>query len=457
MDNLYSPLIEVDAKGSLIPGAAKYFEWVGDDAVFTFRDDLRTIDGYPITAQDAAFSLKRIIKLTQNTHGNLKDLLCPNHVIESVSDDCPGIEVKDGKLILKPGGRKPFLFPMLAAIDFAVVPEKSVDLSTLKIKDYRNTSGPFYVSEDAGSGRLTLQANPLHYNFSAKMPQEIKLIPMDKSNPSSSLDALLQGNVDFVTLIDAATPQDVMQFHKEHASQFNLFRTMDFRNILISFTERGRSVFSREQRIHIGRQVRALFKQHIETSLAYKPSEQFFPVFGEGGLSDEQLSQVRTAFSEASEIQFDGKGVTAPIVRLALEKEFQEILSQVLPGITVRAGRNPTFENYAGREKEMPLLFIAGPDTSFMEDIGLISYSMNAGYLYIAKPDQKKWLADYQNIGDKSERIAKLNQLHFHTIKEAIVIPIAVAPYVALISKDWNMGFSPVYAENKLWRISKND
>lgn len=297
LENIFSPLIEMDVHGSVTSGVASMFEWQGDEAVLTIRDSLVTVDGLPITAQDAEFSLKRLLVLTGNTHGNIQDLLCADKPLKSVDEPCQGIESRGNQLILRPGRRKPFLFPMLAAIDFAVIPRRSVNPETLAIIDFRNTSGPYYVAADAGGGYITLKANPQHYHYNDRIPQNIKLVPMDPDDPNSSLSALEHGEIDALTTIDAATPEAVLQFHNSRADRFNLHQTLNIRNIMLTFTEYGRKIFTPEVRRCIGQTIRHEFLKHVSDSLAYKPEVQFFPVVGEGGLSASQLAALKHAFT----------------------------------------------------------------------------------------------------------------------------------------------------------------
>lgn len=451
LEQVLSPLIEMDIHGAVTSGVASRFEWIGDEAVLTIRKDLVTVDGYQITAEDAEISLKRLLVLSGNTHGNLQELLCRGKALTSLADDCAGIEVRGNQIILKPGRRAPFLFPMLAAIDFAVIPARSIDQKTLKITDYRNTSGPYYVSADAGNGRVTLSANPKHYHYNDRMPKEFTFEPMDKTKPNSSLEALSKGEVDVITTIDAATPETVLQFHKKHANEFTLHRTQDIRNILVAFSERGQQLFSSEQRRCLGRKIREAFTAQTAESLAYKTGVQFLPIFGEGGLSKNQLSQLAQSFQEASDCPKSGAGYTATLVRLALHDEFQAILTNILPGLILNVGKNPAFVDYSSKPNEMPILAIAGPDTGFLEDIGLISYSMNAGYFNIAKKDRSAWLATYGKLEKKEDRIALLNKLHFDALMDPVIVPLAMAPYVALVPKDWDPGLSTLFANCQLW------
>ena len=456
VETIFSPLVEMDVHGSVAPGVATKFEWVGTDAVFTIRENLTTIDGYKITAEDAALSLKRLLVLTGNTHGNIQDLLCHGKKLHSIHDVCDGIAVSGNKLILRPGTQKPFLFPMLAAIDFAVIPARSIDEKSLAIIDYRNTTGTYYVSEDAGGGHITLKANPRHYHYDSQMPLEVKLVPMEKSNPTSSLSALERGDVDIVTTGDAATPEQMLQFHLRTGGKFSLHTSMDIRNVIAVFTERGRELFTPQQRLWIGKKLREAFLKYSDGTLAYKPTKQFFPVFGEGGLSDAQLRELDHAYESVPEMkQLKGKGLRVNIARLALRSVFDQMLQEILPGIEVVDGPPPAFVDYSNDPKGPPVFSISGPDTGFLEDIGLLSYSMAAGFFPIPKAEQNRWLSDYGNQMRKEDRIASLNRIHFASLMDPVIVPLAVAPFVALSNQDWDMQLSKLFANFLLWQIKK--
>jgi len=186
LENTYSTLVELSPEdASVQKGVAESWEWINDELVFTIRKDLKTIDGLPITAQDAEFSLKRLLVKTQNTHGNLKDLVCGAASIKSIDVVCEGLRSSENKLFLKVSGKSIFILPMLSGIDFAIIPKSSVALKTLDIIDYRNTSGPYYVEKDSEEGKIQLVANQNHYHYSKDIPQKIKLVPTSPSNKSN--------------------------------------------------------------------------------------------------------------------------------------------------------------------------------------------------------------------------------------------------------------------------------
>jgi len=92
-------------------------------------------------------------------------------------------------------------------------------------------------------------------------------------------------------------------------------------------------------------------------------------------------------------------------------------------------------------------------DTGFMEDINLISYSINAGFFGISKDSGQKWLADYMGLKDSESRLAALRQLHFKSLENAMAVPLIASPYVAMIRSPWKIGLSELFANNQLWLI----
>lgn len=101
----------------------------------------------------------------------------------------------------------------------------------------------------------------------------------------------------------------------------------------------------------------------------------------------------------------------------------------------------------------MPHAWIASTDTGFMEDINLITYTLNAGLLGLSKAERTSWIADFMATDDKAARIAKLKELHYQALAEPAIVPLVASPYAALVRKPWKMELSELYANNQLWRI----
>ena len=177
LENVFSPLVEISANGSVEKGVADKVEWSGDELKLTIRDNLKTISGKSITADDVVFSLKRLLVLSGNTHGNFKDIVCPGVDIKSTDENCPGIRKEGNSVFLNAKGKKSFILPMLGAIDFAVIPKSSVDPLSLKILDYKETSGPYAVDSDDGNGNIRLIQNPHHYFSTNDVAKEVIFVP----------------------------------------------------------------------------------------------------------------------------------------------------------------------------------------------------------------------------------------------------------------------------------------
>ena len=452
LENIYSPLIELSKdNGTPVAGLAESFKWINGDLHLKIRETAKTIDGKAITAKDVEFSLKRLLVLSENTHGNFKDLICPNETLKNIESDCAGISVKENTVILKPNGEKAFLVPMIAAIDFAIIPKSSVDPVTLKIKDYRNTSGPYYVEADNGNGNIILKANKSHYNYSEKIPQEIVLVPSSVGDEKDSITLFKENKVDFITTIDKLNPEKVISYAEN--SGHSLHSTMNIRTFLLTFTSKGLKKYSLEQRLAIGKKMKNAFHKYYENISGYEKSNQFFPALGDGSLDESESKFVDKLYKETKDVEINNLKLS--IVRLGDINQFSKMLNSEFPNLDLIDGKNaPTFLKYK-TEDEMPDCFISGPDTGFMEDIGLISYSMYAGFFGKNRADGNKWLANYMNILEKKERLIKLKELHMKSLKEAIIVPLVSAPYVALARKSWKIELSQIYANNPLWPIVK--
>ena len=456
LENIFSPLVEMAPKGGkVIAGVAERTYWNKDELHLVIRNDLKTVSGRPITAKDAEFSIKRLMVLPGNTHGDFKELLCGAQGLKSVDDRCEGINVQGNELVLKTttAGRT-FLAPMLTAIDFAIIPRSSVDPQTLKIIDFKNTSGPYYVAKDSASGDIELRANPNHYHYSPLMPQVIQLVPTDVKKIHASLDDFKSDRVDFITTIDADRADDVIAFSRA-VSDGVLYTTMNIRSFVATFTQRGTATFSERERFAIGSRLREAFAKALSGKNGYETSRQFFPSFGDGALDKPVLAKLDEKFQTAGELPKIDR-IKIGLVRIGNVAAFSAPIRAVFPDAEiVEIEKNPDFLKYDS-VGDMPLIAISGPDNGFLEDIGLISYSLNAGFFGMTVPERKAWIQHYMSIEDKDQRLELLRAAHEKALSEAITVPLLVAPYAALARKPWKVGLSTLYANCQLWLIQKN-
>jgi hypothetical protein len=449
LEYIYSPIVEIGKEGELTPAVAESFDWKGDDLHLKIREDLATVSGIKITAADVVFSLKRLLVKTGNTHGDFRTLVCGEKPITNVDDQCPGIVEHGNTIILKAGKRKTFLLPMLAAIDFAIIPRSSVDPKTLQIINYKETSGPYYVETDDGKGHIVLKANPKHFHYSAKMPQTVFLVPTDPKNMTASLSSFKEGKIDFITTIDAARPEHVIDFSRE-VSGAKLHTTMNIRSFVLAFSKRGLAELTPDQRILIGKKVKEAFLKGFKGASGYQESFQYFPSFADGGLSKEAVAEIQEQQAKVGGAV--PKKLKLVVVRLGDKEKFVSMFKDALPEAEIEVGTPPEFTKYDNAE-DVPHMFLAGPDTGFLEDIGLLSYSLSSGLFGMTKPEREKWLAEYMVIPGKEERLEKLRAIHKQVLTEPVIIPLMVAPYVALIKSGWALDFPQYYGNSPLWLI----
>lgn len=228
---------------------------------------------------------------------------------------------------------------------------------------------------------------------------------------------------------------------------------MNIRTFLLTFTPKGLKKYSLGERRSIGKRVKAAFHKYYENISGYEKSNQFFPALGDGSLNEEESKLVDSLYENASSQKISNLKLS--IVRLGDVKQYEPILNEHFDDIKIIDGKNiPAFIKYENYE-DMPDCFISGPDTGFMEDIGLISYSMYGGFFGMNRQEGNKWLADYMKVLNKNKRLEKLRKLHLKSLEEAIMIPLVSAPYVALARKPWKIELSQIYANNPLWPIVK--
>jgi len=454
LENIFSTLVELSPEdASVQKGIAESWEWVNDELVFTIRKDIKTAAGVHLTAEDAEFSLKRVLVKTQNTHGNLKDLVCSAAIIKSIDDTCEGIRSVGNKLFLKISGKSAFILPMLSGIDFAIIPKLSVDIKTLDIIDYRNTSGPYYVEKDSEDGKIELIANQNHYHYSKEMPQKIILVPTDPNNKSEAIGLFKKGLVDLLTTVDAARTEEMFYLNKE-ISNSNLHVTANIRSYQLVFTERGIQELNLEQRIALGRQIKSTVNKVFLELPGYELSNQFYPPYGSGAIDPGRAESYATRTGTLKNLT--AKKILISIIRLGNIDIYKNAIEKDLPIAQVTEGKkSPTFEKYNNID-DMPHAIIAGPDSGFNEDISLISYSLAAGEFGLSTKERELWLSEYVMIPNKESRLKKLKELHEKALASAILIPMFSGPYTALVRAPWTFHFSKIMANDPIWRIKKN-
>lgn len=447
LENVYSPLVEYSSGDELVSGAAASFGWAGGEAVFGMRPGLKTADGRPIDAYDAELSLKRAFIIGGPEQDLLKGLVCGPAPLKKLSDACPGLSVRDGgrTLAMKLPERKPFLFHLLANIPFAVLPRGSFDPATLKITDYRNTSGPYFVASEEPGGFWRLRANPFHYRYSPDMPQTVAAVPLTRyiSN-EEALATLTSGRADYLIIGLVRNPSEKFRFVEENRG-YSASLTQPIRMVYAVFTDRGLKRLSRAERFLIGRKLR---ERYLAGRRMCEAPFQLFRM--EGALSREQLAEVKGLLEGAPETKITKKVQAGWLTRYLFRKE--DGVADILPNLTEPRNSN----GQSGADAAGDDFFLNGGDVGGQDDIGLVSYYMDSEFFDMKPADKKAWLAHYVSVPGKRERAALLRDLQYRTLTEARVLPVALMGYSSVVRAPWKFDSPTMIAGDHFWRLRRS-
>ncbi|MCB9062491.1 MAG: hypothetical protein H6622_13295 [Halobacteriovoraceae bacterium] len=452
LENIYSTLIRLDPKtGEPIPNLAKSFVWDGNNLEITLKNNLKTSSGAVIKPVDVVNSLKRLVILSENTHGRFKAIVCPNLKIEKLADECENLLADDtsNTVTIKTPSRNDFLIPMLAAIDFAIIPTSSIDEQNLSIKDYSNTSGPYFVVSDDGKGGIELKANKDHHLYNKNIPQKVKFIPAGFANYESSLELFKKGQVDFITTIDKKSEHEVYDFSKKYSCSKHT--TMNLRTHSLIFTSKGIKELTLQQRKAIGAEFKRAFNQFYVKSEIYKNTDQFFPAFGEAWLNSDEIKDLENLLKYQGDLPDKQIIINSVRVPNALQAFYEYKKGNMSNIVLIESEAIPSF---SGTDDKVHA-FILGPDTGFLEDISLITYSINSGAFGPQKEMLNNWLSTYMKTPEKTHRIKMLKEMHKRILSNYYTVPLVSVPYVSCVRDNWNLNFSQFYANDPIWQITK--
>jgi hypothetical protein len=91
----------------------------------------------------------------------------------------------------------------------------------------------------------------------------------------------------------------------------------------------------------------------------------------------------------------------------------------------------------------------------FQDEIGLLSFYLGKDFFRLSPAEKEKWFADYLAAPDKLERKNMLRSLHYETLRNAYVIPVALFPYASVARKPWHFNFPEMVAGDHLWRLRR--
>lgn len=448
LDNLYSPLVRMATDGTIEPFLAEHYWWVGNTLHLKIRENFRTVDGWVITAKDAEYSLKRILISDSNAHGNLAMFLCPDARPTSIDSKCAGIDSSDSELMLTVVNAKykPFLLKLLSSMDFGVIPKAACNSSSpqQEILDYRNTTGPYYVSKDDPKGAFVLTANPGHWLNNAGIPQTLEFVPAPYQD---AIPLLREGKVDFISCINVVPSEQFEEFRAEGIANF--FETYPIRKFMVASTHAKLKEFSVAERHAVYQLIRKAFLKD-KGSVGWAPSLDFFPPLGEGALGQSQMEELKKTIEASENTKLHRK------IKLGAGRSQFQFLSSILKeSDQIEVVQIPNMAPFLPADQQ-PDFYVVGTDSAFQESFSLISYNVLAEFVDLSKSESVDWLSRYMSFEDKEERIKMLKDLNFKTLNNGVIGVIGEASYIEVSRKPFRYEGSKFFAGSPLWLIRQN-
>jgi hypothetical protein len=274
------------------------------------------------------------------------------------------------------------------------------------------------------------------------MPQSVQLTPVGLTN---AYEEFLKGKVDLVPLFFfGPEAQDVLS-----SKDYEIHETLPLKVTAIQFSPKAMREFTPQQRAFAGEALGKVYSKLFPKFKA-KPTLEFFQALGAGGLDDDQLEKIRS-IREIKE-----RPIFARPIEVRILKDYVGIISKELkdyPEIKVNAAEIPAIR--LSPEKR-PDMYSVLNDSAWTEDLTLVGYNFGMGFFSLPGLDVEKWMLDFASTSERTNRIKKLNQLHFDLLKTVTLLPIDVSPYYCVIKKPWELNQSNLSANLRLWRIQRN-
>lgn len=441
IENLYSRIVEFDINGDLVCVLCKKF-WIEKDLIyFQFHDNLKTFDGNPISAQDAEFSLKRLIRLNSNTHGNIETFIDVKNT-DSISS-------KENILVLKliKPHYSQFIIPLLASMDFSIIPEKSVrNDKDGEYLDLKNTSGPYYLNEIKQDRSLELRANESSPLYSHEMFKILTIVPVVYGE---GIDSFLDNKIDMLDITYYPGYPQYEKLFSQKIKKFSSHKTILMNIFLLNISPNAIKKFSSAQIFHAARDISDAYLSFKRYGYGMEKTIEFFQANGTGLLSKSQKDDIERKRNEKVSIDIKEKIV------LGVEKDSYERVSNALKdkqGIEVKS-----YSEFPGLLplSERPDIFMQVTDSSFNEDISLLGYNFSQEFFGLSKNDGKEWLSEFIEISNKEDRIKKLQEFQFEILNKPYIYPIGVSPYWAISNDDLVLNYSENFPGSSWWKVRK--
>lgn len=450
MQNLYGRLVRYDQNGQLVADIPTSFSWSDRQITFVFGRKAITLSGHVIDAADAAISLRRLISSGKREFEDIRNLLCQTsdkkRPSKNLSEACAGIQVKDDRLILTVDESEHVskVLTLIESAQFSILPRYVINEATGELKDrsHIETSGPYWLSKDSPDGRLELKANPKHYLFNEHMPQRIETFP---GGGKVACKMLMDGKIDFLPASTYLSGELASQVVKNR--RFNIHETLPFRVLLVRFSPQALLKFTAEQKLYAGLKAIQAFQKHYG-QVGGRPTSQFFQSLSDGTLLDEQLAEINR-LRDALKPKFQ-----EPITYGAMANHFETLTKELSNEPDIKVVDSGVHPMDLPVEKQPDMYYLV-TDSAWTENLSLLGYNFESKMFWVPGLDTSEWMRKYVSKTDKGERIAMLRDLHFNMLKNGSIVPVEMAPYYVISTKDWELNQLKLLASTLLWTVRR--
>ncbi|MBP9682937.1 MAG: hypothetical protein KBD76_16170 [Bacteriovorax sp.] len=445
---LYSTLITYDETGKIVTQLAQDYSIDKNLLKVNIKRDIKTIDGYEITAEDVAFSFKRLLVMNKNTHGKLDYFLKCENKYQKPSEEFDCLKVENNTVIFKLKNEQliPFFIRVLSSPDYVVIPKSAINQETLKIIDFRNTTGAYYFASESAD-KVIFEKNHGTSSLNFNGPSSIEFVTYDNSR-DRLIELLNENKVDIIPTFYPFTRSLIPDFLKM-SNKYNVYKTLKIRLSYFQFTDRGLKTYSYENRLKIAAKLKYEFLKVFREEYELDNTYEYFPDFGNGRITKEQESILREKLENKVNFQLP------PELRVRFMSLPFNKTSSFLTSLSLKNDYNITKKSfYAEKIEDQPDIIFHSTDSGFEDNLSLLAY-MNSNKIFgLTDSEFEEWINSYVLL-PPLEREKMLNELHYKILSEMRVVPIGFSSYYAVTKRPWKIEAAKMYAGMPLWMIKQ--
>ena len=215
INQLYDGLLEFDDQLNAVPSIAR--EWVvsssGLTYTFSLRTDVRFHSGRPVTADDCAYTLTRVLDPSITRHGVGAEYLAAVEGAQEFAagerDSVSGIRaVDDSTLVIRLERPSAMLLPALAMTATCIVAREVIEEHPDDYDRHVVGTGPFRLGlfdDDPADPRIVLEANEQHFRGRPYLDRIVFHVPSNYSREVST-EALRRDRIHMADAIGSEVP-----------------------------------------------------------------------------------------------------------------------------------------------------------------------------------------------------------------------------------------------------------